>query len=140
MRWPNALACLLVQHRVAVRSVVASLLLATVRALRVTALIQNAKPVTVVRPRFALVVIYPKALEHAKCYVISQAMQSEKQKALCMQQKYLQSFTFTLVSLSVKRVASAAASRADTGVTANRVVAPLRVHAIVIAQQAFVNV
>lgn len=57
-----------------------------------------------------------------------------------MQQKYLQSFTFALVSLSVKRVASAAASRADTGVAANRVVAPLRVHAIMIAQQAFVNV
>ena len=48
--------------------------------------------------------------------------------------------TFTLISLSIERVAGTTAGGAEASVTANSIVTPLRVQAIVIAEQAFVNV
>ena len=42
--------------------------------------------------------------------------------------------------MGVERVARAAARSAETGVAADRVVAPLRIQTVVVVQQAFVNI
>ena len=48
--------------------------------------------------------------------------------------------TFTSALLRVVGVARATAGRAEAGVTADRVVAPLRTQTVVVVQQAFVNI
>lgn len=49
-------------------------------------------------------------------------------------------FTFASALLGVVGVARATAGRTEAGVTADRVVAPLRTQTVVVVQQAFVNI